>query len=203
MTTFAKRFKRLLANSHFWTVVGGIVAILALGASAIQMYQAAHMQRETVEIDRRTMLADLAMRAHEEAYIFFTTAIESPVAKEIFAGAKAVPPTDDGDVSVVTPEVRSAYLRLEGAVARAMLNTDPEIVACLRGLEYNSGTLLESTFVQKLQFSSEDIFVALGGFPLVIQRYLNGDAPPSELAGMALDEIDGDQCEAFDGISLE
>lgn len=205
LARFGKDIRRTVASPHSWTVLGGVVAVLALAASAFQMYQAAQLQRESVEIDRRTMLADLAMRAHEEAYVFFATAIESPIAKEIFAAPEKEQTQDkypQPDQDVVTPEVRSAYLRLEGAVARAMLNTDPEVVACLRGLEFNAGTLLESTFPQRKSFDSENIFVALGGFPSMVERYLDGKPPPQSFEGKAKDDINPDECEAFEDMGL-
>ena len=48
---------KLLKNGHFWTVLGGVVAVLSMLFSAYQFYQSA-------QLNKRTLLGGYALEAH-------------------------------------------------------------------------------------------------------------------------------------------
>lgn len=178
-------------RSGFWAGLGHTLAILGIIFAGFQIYQAAAIQREANETDRRTMMAELAMTAHEAAYEFMATVFASPV--------KAHPTKDEtgqlvGDSRAVTNEIRSAGLRLSAAVSRALLVDDLEMAPCLRSLDDWWGTMVEVTLPLGKEYDGENFAVAIDSFPPIVKRYLDGKAPPEQFENMKEEAVESADC---------
>lgn len=192
--------RKRVESRHFWSALISALTVAGFFIAAYQLYQAASFQRETVEIDRRNNMAALALESHEAAMDFLAELLASPPLEKLLSGEATPTPANveqEADISLVTNEVRTAYLKLDGAVSRAMLVEDKEMIACLRAMSEFSGTILESTIPMKRAIDSENIVVALGEVPLVVKRYLSGEPAPAKFASMDDEAISGDDCGDF------
>lgn len=124
---------KFLRDGYFWTVLGGVIAVLSILFSAFQFYQ-------STQLNKRTLLGGYALEAHQ-SYTNLMAAVNQHAngrtEKEIEAIKSA-----DGDL--IPAEVRIAFINWEGAWGRA-ITVDNEIIrVCLSVLSSDVDAMMEN-----------------------------------------------------------
>ena len=159
---------RVLSSARFWTIVGALAAVAGALVASWQILAAA-------ELNRRTLAATAALEVHEKA-----VEMVARITQHYFAEKSAQKPGAD-NVSNIHPEIRLSYIRLDGAVARAIIVDDEDIQVCMRAIEEFGSTVLESVIPANGDLSTEGSVIALNGLPEMVSVYLSGTEMPANL----------------------
>lgn len=177
-----------IRSGNFWTVLGGIVAILSLLFSAYQFYQAA-------ALSKRTVIAGLALEAHEHVYDFASQVNQYYGAKQAFDSELKNPNNDP-----IHPEIRLALVRVDGAISRAQIIDQVDIYACLITMRRIAANIVEGSISSNKPVNIAELVLDLDDFPKMVGRYIEGlKMLPDHHAPQNLNSNQGDPfCKIFD-----
>lgn len=154
-----------LKSPKLWTVLGGVAGIAGLLASSYQFYAAS-------ALNYRAYKGQLVLEAHRFAYEFiaeFTQHYDPPKAADEIRKILKSP-----NGPRIHPNIRTALIRADGAVARAIIIDDEDIRLCLQRIYQIQATLIESTMRQSKDVSLQEYALDLDGFPKMVGRYVEG-----------------------------